>query len=47
MTFKIDKLIMELCPHGVSSIELGQVADILNGYSFKSSKYSKNGVRVI
>ncbi|HQB98672.1 MAG TPA: restriction endonuclease subunit S, partial [Candidatus Cloacimonadota bacterium] len=44
---KIDDLIQELCPDGVEYTELGNVANILNGYSFKSGKYVSNGIRVI
>ena len=32
---KIEKLIFELCPNGVEFKELGEIAHILNGYSFK------------
>ena len=28
-------------------VELGEVAEILNGYSFKSQKYTNNGIRII
>ena len=44
---KIDKLINELCPKGVEFKELGEVCEIKNWYSFKSWKYSKNGIRII
>ena len=44
---KIEKLIAELCPNGVEFKELGEFCDILNGYAFKSSKYSKSGIRII
>ena len=43
----IEKQIAELCPDGVEFKELGEVALILNGYAFKSSKYSNAGIRVI
>lgn len=43
----IDELINKLCPAGVECKELGEVAKILNGYSFKSGKYVKEGIRVI
>jgi len=44
---KIEKLVAELCPEGVEFKKLGDVASILNGYAFKSSKYSNAGIRVI
>ena len=44
---KIDDLIKELCPDGVKFKGLGQLAKILNGYAFKSEKYSQDGIRVI
>lgn len=44
---KIEELIHELCPVGVIFKEIGEVAKILNGYAFKSSKYVKSGIRVI
>ena len=44
---KIEKLIEKLCPEGVEVKKLKLVANILNGYSFKSSKYSNSGIRVI
>jgi type I restriction enzyme S subunit len=44
---KIEKLIEQYCPNGVESRALGEVTNILNGYSFKSTEYSKEGIRVI
>ena len=44
---KLEKLITELCPNGVEFRKLGEVAKILNGFAFKSGKYSKEGVRII
>ncbi|MFZ2275387.1 MAG: restriction endonuclease subunit S [Candidatus Nanogingivalis sp.] len=44
---KIDELIKEFCPNGVKFLQLGDVAQILNGYSFKSGKYSESGIRVV
>ena len=44
---KIEQLIAELCPEGVRFVELKKIADILNGFAFKSSKYTKNGIRII
>lgn len=44
---KIDELIQEFCPNGVKFLQLGDVAQILNGYSFKSGKYSESGIRVV
>jgi type I restriction enzyme S subunit len=43
----ITSLISQYCPNGVDFLELGKIADILNGYAFKSSKYVDNGIRVI
>ena len=44
---KIEKLIEQYCPDGVEYKTLGEVTDILNGFSFKSAKYCKEGIRVI
>lgn len=44
---KIEALIQELCPNGVEFISVGEITDILNGYSFKSSQYVKSGIRVV
>jgi type I restriction enzyme, S subunit len=44
---KIEKLILELCPNGVGFKKIIDIADILNGYSFKSNKYSNEGIRVV
>ena len=44
---KIDELIQQLCPDGVEYRELGEIAKILNGFAFKSSKYAPKGIRVI
>jgi len=44
---RIDKLIQELCPNGVEYKKLREVVYILNGYAFKSVKYTNNGIRVI
>jgi len=44
---KIDQLIERFCPNGVEYVELGLIAKILNGYSFKSGKYVTEGIRVI
>jgi type I restriction enzyme S subunit len=44
---KIEELIQDLCPDGVEYKELGEVASILNGYSFKSSEYVESGIRII
>lgn len=44
---EIDDLIVKLCPDGVEFKSLGNVLEILNGFSFKSGKYSKEGIRVI
>ena len=44
---RLNDLIKELCPNGVEYKKLGDVADIVNGYSFKSSVYSLSGIRVI
>ncbi len=44
---KIDDLITQYCPNGVEFRKLGQIVCILNGYAFKSSKYSDSGIRVI
>lgn len=44
---RIDELIEKLCPDGVEFKSLGNVLEILNGFSFKSGKYSKEGIRVI
>ncbi|WP_155964323.1 restriction endonuclease subunit S [Streptococcus ruminantium] len=46
MTY-IDEMMKALCPDGVEWKELGEVADIKNGYAFKSSAYSEQGIRVI
>ena len=44
---KIEALIEKLCPEGVEFKALGEIGDILNGYSFKSKNYTKEGIRVI
>ena len=44
---KIEDLIKQHCPNGVEYKEVGDVAKILNGYAFKSSKYVPSGIRVI
>ena len=44
---KIDELIEQLCPNGADFKEVGELTNILNGYSFKSGKYVKTGIRVI
>ena len=44
---KIEEMIAELCPNGVEWKELGEVAEIKNGFAFKSSLYSEYGIRVI
>ena len=47
MMNKIEKLIDKFCPNGVEFKALSDIVNIKNGYSFKSSKYSDNGIRVI
>ena len=44
---KIEKLIEELCPQGVEFRALEEVAEVLNGYAFKSKNYCHNGIRII
>ena len=44
---KIEELIQQLCPEGVVYKELGEMTKILNGYAFKSNKYTSSGIRVI
>ncbi|NLD99780.1 MAG: restriction endonuclease subunit S [Fibrobacter sp.] len=44
---RIEQLIAELCPDGVEFKELGKIVNIINGFAFKSKKYSKEGIRVI
>ena len=44
---KIEQMLAELCPNGVEWKELGEVAQIINGFAFKSSRYSESGIRVI
>ena len=43
----LQTLINQLCPNGVEFKELGEIAQILNGYAFQSSKYTEKGIRVI
>ena len=43
----IEQLIKDMCPEGVEFKKLGEVADILNGYAFKSELYSSDGIRII
>lgn len=47
MMSRIDDLIAKYCPNGVVFEELQKVADVLNGYAFKSNKYTESGIRVI
>lgn len=44
---KLNKLIQELCPNGVEYRKLGEVANLYNGYAFKSKLYSSTGIRII
>ncbi|NLL18976.1 MAG: restriction endonuclease subunit S [Clostridia bacterium] len=44
---KVEELIQQLCPEGVVYKELGEMTKILNGYAFKSNKYTSSGIRVI
>jgi type I restriction enzyme S subunit len=44
---KVERLISELCPDGVIHVSLGEIVEVLNGYSFKSSKYTDSGVRIL
>ena len=44
---KVEELIQQLCPEGVEYKELGEMTKILNGYAFKSNKYTSSGIRVI
>ena len=44
---KIEEMLADLCPNGVEWKELGEVAEIKNGYAFKSTAYSEEGIRVI
>ena len=44
---KIEKLFAELCPDGVEFKPLGEIAHVLNGYSFKSKNYTEEGIRII
>ena len=44
---KIEELIAELCPDGVEFKPLGEIAHVLNGYSFKSKNYTEKGIRII
>lgn len=44
---KIEEMLKDLCPNGVEWKELGEVAEIKNGYAFKSTAYSEEGIRVI
>ncbi|HEM6086757.1 TPA: restriction endonuclease subunit S [Streptococcus suis] len=43
----IEKMLQDYCPNGVEWKELGEVAEIKNGFAFKSSLYSEYGIRVI
>ncbi|CYU57948.1 restriction endonuclease subunit S [Streptococcus suis] len=43
----IEKMLQDYCPNGVEWKELGEVAEIKNGFAFKSSLYSEDGIRVI
>ena len=44
---KTFELIKDLCPNGVEFIKLKDVAEVLNGYAFKSKQYVDKGIRVI
>ena len=44
---RLDELIAELCPNGVEYLKLKDVAEVLNGYAFKSKQYVDKGIRVI
>lgn len=44
---KVEELLEQLCPDGVIMKEVREIARIINGYAFKSSKYVASGIRVI
>jgi len=44
---KFGQLVDKLCPSGVPFVQLSSTVLLLNGYSFKSEKYSTDGVLVV